>query len=140
VLIVDDNPQLVGFIADALQELGDFQVATATDGAQGLERYYVVRPDCMVIDVRMPGLDGYQLVRALRGDAETAHVPLILLTALAQDMDRFAGLVSGADDYLVKPVKPQDLIAAIERAIALGEEARRQRMRQLSVAELDEPR
>src|ERR1051326_6436284 len=106
VLIVDDNPLLLQFMQDALQELGDFNVVTATNGIDGLEQYYLIHPACVVIDVKMPGLNGYQLVRALRGDPETSQTPLILLTALAQDMEQLAGLAAGADQYLRKPVEP----------------------------------
>jgi DNA-binding response OmpR family regulator len=127
VLVVDDNPHLLEYIIDALEELGTFHVETAGDGATDLERYFEVRPDCMVIDIKMPGLDGYQLVRALRGDPDSATTALIILTALPQDADRLAGLLSGADQYLVKPVKPQELVAAIEQAIRVSQDERARR-------------
>lgn len=132
VLVVDDNPRLLAFIADALQELGDFRVVTAADGARGLELFYEVQPDCMVIDVKMPRLDGYQLVRALRGDPTSAATALIILSAMAQDKDRLAGMLSGADQYLLKPVDPLDLVAAISRALATNADERRRRMRALA--------
>jgi CheY-like chemotaxis protein len=131
VLIVDDNPNLLSIISDSLLELGDFQVVTAADGAEGLATYYAEHPDCMVIDVKMPGLDGYQLVRAIRGDPETAGTPLVILTALMQDGNRFAGMAAGVDCYLTKPVKPQDLVAAIQQAIARSEAERRRQLRVL---------
>src|SRR5215475_9336046 len=99
VLVVDDDPDLLQLLTDGLELLGNFTVVSATDGMQGLERFFEVRPDCMIIDVKMPGLDGYQLVRALRGDPESAATPLIILTAMAQDQNRMAGLVSGVDQY-----------------------------------------
>ena len=132
VLLVDDHAELLEFMTDALHELSDFRVVTALDGAQGIERYYEVHPDCLVIDVRMPGLDGYQLVRALRGDPETAQTPMVILTAMAQDADRFAGLAAGADQYLTKPVDPVDLVAAIQRAIRRSAEERLRDLRALA--------
>ncbi|HEU5441219.1 MAG TPA: response regulator [Ktedonobacterales bacterium] len=132
VLVVDDNPRLLAFIADALQELGDFRVVTAANGARGLELFYDVQPDCMVIDVKMPGLDGYQLVRALRGDPTSAATALIILTAMTQEKDRMAGMLSGADQYLLKPVDPLDLVAAISRAVAMSADERRHRIRTLA--------
>ena len=132
VLIVDDNPNLLSIITDSLLELGDFQVVTAADGAEGLATFYAEHPDCMVIDVKMPGLDGYQLVRAIRGDPETAGTPLVILTALMQDSNRFAGMAAGVDCYLTKPVKPQDLVAAIQQAIVRSEAERRQQLRMLA--------
>ena len=135
VLIVDDNPNLLSIITDSLLELGEFQVVTAADGAEGLAAFYAEQPDCMVIDVKMPGLDGFQLARAIRGDPETAGTPLVILTAMIQDRYRFAGMAAGVDYYLTKPVKPQDLVAAIQEAIARSEAERRQQLRVL----VDEP-
>jgi CheY-like chemotaxis protein len=132
VLVVDDNRQLLDFLIDALEELGDFRVVTAADGAEGLERYFELRPHCMIIDVRMPGIDGYQLVRTLRSDPDSATTPLIILSAMALDSDKLFGLFAGADTYLQKPIRPLDLIAAIERAIALSEQERAARMQQLA--------
>src|SRR5215469_2915800 len=97
VLIVDDSRELLALITESLTLLGDFTVLTAEDGANGLERAVAARPDCAVIDIKMPGLDGFQLVRALRGDSTTAAMPLVILTALPQDIYRFAGMASGAD-------------------------------------------
>jgi DNA-binding response OmpR family regulator len=138
VLVVDDNIELLQLLTDTLQMLGRFTVVSAEDGIQGLQRYFEIRPDCMVIDIMMPGLDGYQLVKALRGDRDSAQTPLIFLTALAQDKDRFTGFAIGADQYLVKPVKPQELVAAVHQAIAVGEMERRQRQRALFEQQLPE--
>src|SRR5581483_8949364 len=83
------------------------------------------------IDVKMPGLDGYQLVRALRGDAESASTPLILLTALAQEQHQFAGLALGADAYLIKLVDIREVVATAQRVVLISEEERQQRMQAL---------
>lgn len=131
VLIVEDNPDLLDLLLMALPRLGPFRAVGVSDGIAGLERFYEVRPQCVIIDVKMPGLDGYQLVRALRGDPETADTPLIILTALAQQKEQFAGLAAGADLYLVKPVTPQDLVAAIHQVIALSDADRLQRLQAL---------
>src|SRR5690349_5735583 len=106
VLIVDDNPNLLSIITDSLLELGNFQVVTAADGAEGLAAFYAEHPVCRVIGVKTPGLAGFQLVRAIRGDPETACTPLIILTALVQDITRFTGKAARVDCYLPKPVKP----------------------------------
>ena len=129
VLIVDDNRDLLTLITESLTLLGDYAVVTADNGADGLTRALELRPDCIVIDVRMPGLDGYQMVRALRGDPETAAMPLVILTALTQDHHRFAGLLAGADRYLTKPIKPPELIAAIEETIRLSAAEREAQLR-----------
>jgi CheY-like chemotaxis protein len=135
VLLVDDNPDLLRALSLSLEALGNFNIVSAEDGVRGLEQFYTHHPDCIVIDVKMPGLDGYQLVQALRGDPESEATPLVMLTALAQERDQFIGLAVGADQYLVKPVKPQDLAAAIRVAIATSRDERLRRMQRL----LDEP-
>jgi DNA-binding response OmpR family regulator len=138
VLIVDDNDELLESLRFALTALGPFLIATASDGAEGLERAYELRPHCVVIDVKMPGVDGLQLARALRGDAETATIPLVILSALIQDKDQTVGMLAGADQYLTKPTKPQELVAAIFQAIRLSEEERLKRLQGLA-AQDDEP-
>jgi len=126
VLVVDDSDDLRALVAESLRKLGGFTVVTAEDGVAGLERYFEVQPDCIVIDVKMPGLDGYQLIRALRGDPDSAATPLVILSAMAQDHDRFAGFFAGADEYLVKPVSPLELVQTIRRAIERTVADRRQ--------------
>jgi len=132
VLVVDDSAELLDAVTFALRTLGGFQVETAADGAEGLQKAVELQPDCMVIDVMMPELNGFQLVRALRGDPATASIPLVILSALVQESDHARGMYAGADQYLTKPTKPQDLVEAIRRAIALSDEERRRRMRALA--------
>ncbi len=131
VLVIDDNLELLQVLSEGLELAGPFTVLTASDGEQGLEQCLAHHPDCLVIDVKMPGLTGYQLVRALRGDAETANIPLILLTALAQDYERYAGLAAGTDRYLIKPVTPRELAAAIREVVALSPQERERHYQEL---------
>lgn len=127
VLVVDDDPGLLEAVTDGLELVGGFEVIPARDGATGLERFFSVQPDCVVVDVRMPGLNGYQFVRALRGDPASAQAPVIVLSALVQDHEQMAGLLTGADAYLTKPVKIVDLVQAIERAVQLTADERERR-------------
>jgi DNA-binding response OmpR family regulator len=129
VLIVDDNPDLLDLLTEGLS--ADFTIVTAADGAEGLARYFETTPDCVVIDVKMPGLDGYQLARALRGDPATALTPLIMLTAMTQERDRFLGFIAGVDQYLTKPALPSEVRAAIHQALRVSDEERRRRWREL---------
>ncbi|WIG58836.1 MAG: hypothetical protein OJF49_001583 [Ktedonobacterales bacterium] len=131
VLVVDDNADLLALVANSLRKLGGFSVATATNGAEGLQCYFEVRPACVVVDVKMPGLDGYQLIRALRGDPDSSATPIIVLSAMVQDRDKLAGLLAGADAYLLKPISPLDLVSAVRQALARTETQRQQRLRAL---------
>jgi DNA-binding response OmpR family regulator len=132
VLVVDDDPSLLAALTDGLEIIGGYEVISANDGATGLERFFDLAPDCVVVDVRMPGLNGYQFVRALRGDRDTAQAPVIMLSALVQDHEQLAGLLTGADAYLTKPVKIVDLVQTIDRAVHLSATERQRRSIQLS--------
>ncbi len=131
VLVVDDNPELLSILAEGLELAGPFNVLTAQDGLQGLELCMQHRPDCLVIDVKMPQINGYQLVRLLRGDPQTAQIPLILLTALAQDYERSVGLGAGTDRYLIKPVTPRELAKAVREVVTLSHQERQTRFQHL---------
>lgn len=128
VLVIDDNPTIVELIKYAVNLKGAYQVLVAYDGVQGLERIYAEQPDCVIIDVKMPRMDGYQLVRCLRGDARTVDIPLIILSALTRTEDRMTGLLSGVDEYLTKPFKPSLLNEAIERVLRVTPAERQRRM------------
>jgi DNA-binding response OmpR family regulator len=132
VLLVDDNIDLLELLTNSLRYIGGFRILNAPDGAIGLELAVSERPDCVVIDVMMPGIDGFQLAHALRGDPETAEIPLVMLTALAQEENRLAGLLSGADRFLVKPVRIPGLIEAIQAAIATSRAERERTLRGLA--------
>ena len=132
VLVVDDDPALLAAVSRGLELSGGYAVITAPDGTRGLGRFMVERPDCAVVDIRMPGLNGYQFVRALRGDPETAQTPLVILSALVQDHEQLAGLLTGADAYLIKPVTIAHLVQAIERAVNLTAEERQRVFQDLS--------
>lgn len=127
VLVIDDNPTIVELIKYAVSLQSSYQVVVAYDGVQGLECIFAERPDCVIIDVKMPKMDGYQLVRCLRGDDTTADIPLIILSAMTREEDQLTGLLSGADEYLIKPFKPNALNAAIERVLQLTPAERQRR-------------
>ncbi|GAC1436804.1 MAG: hypothetical protein PVS3B3_23330 [Ktedonobacteraceae bacterium] len=127
VLVIDDNPTIVELIKYAVNLQGEYNVIVAYDGVQGLERVYADHPDCVIVDVKMPRMDGYQLVRCLRGDARTANTPLIILSAMTGDEDQMTGMLSGADEYLTKPFKPSALNATIEKVLRLTPSDRQRR-------------
>jgi DNA-binding response OmpR family regulator len=137
VLVIDDNPTIVELIKYAVSLQGSYEVVVAYDGQQGLERISIEHPDCVIIDVKMPRMDGYQLVRCLRGDAHTSDTPLIILSAMTREEDQIIGMLSGVDEYLKKPFKPAELNAAIERVLNLTPKDRQRRMDYLVQTQAD---
>jgi two-component system alkaline phosphatase synthesis response regulator PhoP len=135
VLVIDDNRTIVELVRHAVRMQGKYDVVVAYDGVQGLEQFYSERPDCVIVDVLMPRMDGYQVVRCIRGDSASAHTPLIILSAMSEDDDQLTGLLSGVDEYLAKPFKPSVLCAALERVMAITPEEREQRIQRLAADE-----
>jgi CheY-like chemotaxis protein len=135
VLVIDDNPTIVELIKYAVNLQGRYDVVVAYDGVEGLERIYMEHPDCVIIDVKMPRMDGYQLARCVRGDPRTLDVPLIILSAMTREQDQMTGYLSGVDEYLTKPFKPSALNAAIERVILLTPADRQRRIEQLALGQ-----
>ncbi|MCA1814923.1 MAG: response regulator transcription factor [Acidobacteria bacterium] len=113
ILIVDDDRELSELVAEMLGEEG-FRVEVTNDSAEGLRRALAGAHSLVVLDVMMPGLNGFEVLRRLR--AAPSRVPVLMLTARGEDVDRIVGLEIGADDYLPKPFNPRELVARI-RAI-----------------------
>jgi two-component system alkaline phosphatase synthesis response regulator PhoP len=113
ILIVDDEPKITRLVADYLEAAG-FGVATAGTGDEALMRARTERPDLVVLDLGLPGLDGLDVTRALRRDGE---LPIIMLTARDDETDRVIGLELGADDYVTKPFSPRELVARIRAVL-----------------------
>ncbi|MCA9905076.1 MAG: response regulator transcription factor, partial [Anaerolineae bacterium] len=110
ILLIDDERKLTGPLQSAFEREG-YQVTVAHDGHAGLSLALVSKPDVIVLDVMMPGLDGWQVCQAIR---ERSSVPIIMLTALDESVDRIKGLEMGADDYLVKPFNVRELVARVK--------------------------
>jgi two-component system, OmpR family, alkaline phosphatase synthesis response regulator PhoP len=116
ILAVDDEKHIVRLVQVNLQRHGD-EVHTAYDGREALEKVREVKPDLIVLDVMMPHLDGFGVLRRLKADPETRDIPVIMLTAKAQDADVFRGWQQGVDSYLTKPFNPLELITFVERIL-----------------------
>ena len=114
VLVCDDERNIVRMIQVSLSREG-YDVVTAYDGKEGLEKVKEEKPDILVLDVMMPYMDGFEVLKTLRREPETENLPVIMLTAKAQDKDVFEGYQFGADMYLTKPFNPRELISFIQR-------------------------
>ena len=110
ILVVDDDPDIRELLR-VLLERRDFSVAEAGDGQEALRVFFAERPDLVVLDVAMPGLDGWQTLERIR---ELSDVPVVMLTARATEVEKTRGLRSGADDYVTKPFGRQELLARVE--------------------------
>lgn len=114
ILAVDDEKHIVRLVQINLTKEG-YEVVTASNGREALEQVAAEQPDLIVMDVMMPEMDGFEALKRLKEDTATASIPVIMLTARAQDADVFRGWQSGADLYLTKPFNPQELITFVKR-------------------------
>jgi len=113
VLVVDDSPTDRQFLSDLLTKNG-FQVSTADNAEDALAKVKQARPDLVLMDVVMPGQNGFQATRTLARDEATKNIPVIICTSKGQDTDKSWGMKQGARDYIVKPVQAADLLAKIK--------------------------
>jgi len=116
VLVVDDDPDVARFVEVNLRSAG-YQVTVASNGEEALERAVQLRPDLVLLDVMMPKLDGFEVAQRLRRDSRTSSSSIIMLTAKALSSDKVLGLSSGADDYIIKPFSPRQLLERVEAAL-----------------------
>ena len=114
ILVCDDERHIVRLIQVNLEKQG-YQVVTAFDGKEGLEKIKSEKPNLVVLDVMMPYMDGFEVLKNLRREPSTEHLPVIMLTAKAQDKDVFEGYSYGADMYLTKPFNPMELVSFVKR-------------------------
>ncbi len=117
ILVVEDEPQIAGIVRDYLEHAG-FAVIAAGDGAAALAIVRARRPDALVLDLGLPRVDGLDVIRAIRRDS---RVPILILSARGDETDRVAGLELGADDYVVKPFSPRELVARVRAVLRRAE-------------------
>jgi DNA-binding response OmpR family regulator len=113
ILVIDDEPKIVEICRDYLKAAG-FEVASAEDGPRGLAAARHEQPDLIVLDLMLPGMDGLDLCRQLRKES---NVPVIMLTARVDEVDKLVGLELGADDYITKPFSPRELVARVRTVL-----------------------
>ncbi len=117
ILIADDSPTIVGILEYALAGMG-YEVEVANDGIEAIQRTHTFDPDLIVLDIEMPRMKGYQACRLLKNGEATKHIPIIMLTSLDQQSDRFWGLTTGADEYVVKDLETDFLFQRIDKLLA----------------------
>ena len=112
ILVVDDDRKIVRLIQAYLEQAG-YEVLTANDGELALHTIRREQPDLVVLDLMLPSTDGWQITRLIRGDQALAELPIIMLTARVEDVDKIVGLEIGADDYITKPFNPREVVARV---------------------------
>jgi len=117
ILVIEDNPSARRLVSYTLEREG-YEVLSAGNGVEGLRMAREENPDLLVLDVMLPGLDGFELCHRLRTDPQTAKLPILMLSAKAQDADISIGLRLGADDYLPKPADPSEIVRRVSILLA----------------------
>jgi diguanylate cyclase (GGDEF)-like protein len=123
ILVVDDDPDIARFVEVNLRSAG-YDVSVASDGEQALEKAASLRPDLVLLDVMMPRIDGFEVAQRLRRNPQTASTSIIMLTAKALSTDKVLGLTAGADDYIIKPFDPIELLARVKGTLRRAKEMR----------------
>lgn len=113
VMIVDDIPENLALLSDTLSEAG-YRVLVATDGLSALEQIHYLKPDIILLDVLMPGIDGFETCSRLKSEPMTANIPVLFMTALSELDNLLRGFEEGAVDYIVKPIRPPEVLARVE--------------------------
>jgi DNA-binding response OmpR family regulator len=120
ILVVDDEPDAVELIRFNLKGAG-YEVITAADGEEALKKARALLPNLIILDLMLPEVDGLEVCKILRRDAQVSAVPIIMLTAKAAEIDRVLGLELGADDYVTKPFSPRELVLRVKRLLRTGQ-------------------
>jgi two-component system phosphate regulon response regulator PhoB len=117
ILLVEDNEDLAGLVQYRLRKEG-YQVVWRADGLSGLEEARASHPDLVILDLFLPRMSGFEVLETLKQDAATRSIPVVLLTALSQEENVIKGLALGAADYMIKPVRPNELVIRINKIVA----------------------
>ncbi len=121
ILIVEDEPDVVDLLTMQLRKAGGFSTLSAQDGAEGLKKARAESPALIVLDLMLPRMSGLEVCKILKTDTSTRHIPIIMLTAKAEEVDRIVGLEFGADDYVTKPFSPREMILRIQAILRRGQ-------------------
>jgi two-component system phosphate regulon response regulator PhoB len=122
ILIIEDEPDVVDLLTLQLRKAGEFSISTAADGAAGLRKAREEAPVLIILDLMLPKMPGLDVCKNLKTDPATRHIPIIMLTAKAEEIDRIVGLEFGADDYVTKPFSPREIVLRIKAIMRRGTE------------------
>ncbi len=120
ILIVEDEQDVVDMLTLNLRKAGGFTVSVASDGATGLKKAREELPALVILDLMLPKMPGLEVCKVLKNDGATRHIPIIMLTAKAEEIDRIVGLEVGADDYVTKPFSPREIVLRIKAIMRRG--------------------
>ena len=120
ILIVEDEKDVVDLLTLNLRKAGGFAISTASDGAAGLAKARTEKPDFVILDLMLPKMPGLEVCKLLKSDSATRQIPILMLTARAEEIDRIVGLEFGADDYVTKPFSPREVILRIKAILRRG--------------------
>jgi DNA-binding response OmpR family regulator len=117
ILVIEDDPATSRLVEYSLRHDG-YQVVRASNGLEGIRMARTEAPDLVILDVMLPGLDGFEICHRLRSDAATARLPILMFSAKAQEIDKSTGLKVGADEYLTKPAAPAEIVSRVQQLLA----------------------
>jgi len=120
ILIVEDERDVVDLLTFNLRKAGGFIISTASDGATGLQKARTEKPAFIILDLMLPKMPGLEVCKILKTDPGTRHIPIMMLTAKAEEIDRIVGLEFGADDYVTKPFSPREVVLRIKAILRRG--------------------
>jgi len=117
ILIIEDDPAISRLVDYSLRHEG-YEVITATNGLEGIRKAHNEAPDLIILDVMLPGMDGFEICHRLRSEPDTAQLLILMFSAKAQEIDKNTGLKVGADDYLPKPAAPAEIVSRVAKLLA----------------------
>lgn len=117
ILVIEDDPAILRLVDYSLRHEG-YTVLAATNGLEGIRKAHLEKPDLIILDVMLPGMDGFEICARLRAEPATAQLPILMFSAKAQEIDKNTGLKVGADDYLPKPAAPAEIVSRVEKLLA----------------------
>ena len=117
ILVIEDDPATSRLVDYSLRHEG-YQVITSSNGLEGIRKAHSESPDLIILDVMLPGMDGFEICHRLRSEPATAKLPILMFSAKAQEIDRDTGIKVGADDYLTKPSAPAEIVSRVAKLLA----------------------